>query len=88
MSYEGRVENGVVVFDGEQPLPDGARVLVEPARPAKPRTLAERLQSVIGIAKGLPSDLAENHDHYLHGHGGHGIAGSPDRRPSLSTGRV
>jgi hypothetical protein len=22
---------------------------------------------VIGIAKGLPADLAENHDHYLHG---------------------
>ncbi|MBM4046135.1 MAG: hypothetical protein FJ279_13575 [Planctomycetes bacterium] len=30
-------------------------------------TLYEQLRPVIGIAKGLPSDLAQNHDHYLHG---------------------
>jgi hypothetical protein len=31
------------------------------------RTLAERLKNVIGQGKGLPSDLAKNHDHYIHG---------------------
>ncbi len=67
MTYQGTVKNGVVVFDGEPPLPDGARVSVEPADMAPKRTLAERLKPVIGIAKGLPPDLAENHDHYLHG---------------------
>ena len=30
-------------------------------------TLYERLKPVIGIAKGLPPDLARNHDHYLYG---------------------
>jgi hypothetical protein len=67
MRYSGQVKNGVVVFDGEPPLPDGARVTVEPLESKAGRTLAERLKPVIGIAKGLPADLAENHDHYLHG---------------------
>ena len=30
-------------------------------------TLYERLESVIGIADGLPADFAANHDHYAHG---------------------
>jgi hypothetical protein len=34
---------------------------------SKTPTLAERLKSVIGTAQGLPSDLAAQHDHYLHG---------------------
>ncbi len=67
MSYRGHVENGVVVFDQPVALPDGTRVSVEPSPPPERRTLAERLHRVIGAAKGLPSDLARNHDHYLHG---------------------
>ncbi len=68
MTYTGTVKNGVVVLPPEAKLPDGTQVKVEPAEePGKGRTLAERLKPVIGIAKGLPSDLAENHDHYLHG---------------------
>ena len=31
------------------------------------RTLRELLLSYAGRAKGLPSDLARNHDHYIHG---------------------
>ena len=27
----------------------------------------DALQELVGTAQGLPSDLAENHDHYLHG---------------------
>lgn len=65
MRYTGQVKNGVVVFDGKPPLPDGARVTIEPQEPR--RTLADRLKPVTGIAKGLPVDLARNHDHYLHG---------------------
>ena len=30
-------------------------------------TLYDRLKAADGIAKGLPSDFAENHDHYIHG---------------------
>ncbi len=67
MRYTGHIKNGVVVFDGKPPLPEGSRVTVEPANSVSRRSLAERLKPVIGIAKGLPSDLAENHDHYLHG---------------------
>ncbi|MBW3540695.1 MAG: MATE family efflux transporter [Planctomycetes bacterium] len=33
----------------------------------EPVTLYDRIEAVVGIARGLPSDLAENHDHYLHG---------------------
>lgn len=31
------------------------------------RTLAEQLGDLIGSAPTLPSDMAEHHDHYLHG---------------------
>ena len=34
MTYLGRIENGVVVFDGSVPLADGTRVRVEPASAA------------------------------------------------------
>lgn len=30
-------------------------------------TLYDRLKSVIGKAKGLPADFADQHDHYIHG---------------------
>jgi hypothetical protein len=35
MSFQGHIENGVVVFDGPVPLPDGTRVRVEPVASAK-----------------------------------------------------
>ena len=69
-TYFGQVRDGVIVFDdGTTPLPEGARVRVQPEAEFSTETpsLADRLRTVIGKAKGLPSDLAENHDHYLHG---------------------
>jgi hypothetical protein len=74
MTLEGRIENGMVVFDAPVPLPNGTRVTVSvdsstalpDSSPQQP-TLYDRLKSVVGSAKGLPSDLAMNHDHYLHG---------------------
>jgi hypothetical protein len=38
-----------------------------PADGADVPTLYERVKDFIGIADGLPSDMAENHDHYIHG---------------------
>ncbi len=35
--------------------------------PEGEQSLSEILLSFAGKAKGLPSDLARNHDHYLHG---------------------
>ena len=67
MTYRGHVKNGVVVLDDPVKLPDGAEVRVEVLQAKSEPTLADELRSVIGSVKGLPSDLARNHDHYLHG---------------------
>jgi len=67
MSYRGHIENGAVVLDEPAPLAEGARVRVEPEEPERELTLAERLKDVVGILKGLPPDLAAQHDHYIHG---------------------
>jgi hypothetical protein len=41
---------------------------VEPVdRESAVRDLSRRLLSVAGKATGLPSDFAEQHDHYVHG---------------------
>jgi hypothetical protein len=67
--YSGEIRNGVVVFEGTSPpLPEGTKVRVEPVdRDAALTSLSRLLLSVAGTAVGLPSDMAENHDHYLHG---------------------
>ena len=74
MTYRGHVRNGVVVLDEPAELPDGMAVVVTPLDGSVPAasdeermpTLAERLKDVIGTVEG-PPDLADNHDHYLHG---------------------
>jgi hypothetical protein len=67
MSFIGTVQNGVVVLPPQAQLADGTRVRVEPMEGAESLpTLEELLAPVAGKAKGLPSDLAEQHDHYLH----------------------
>ena len=74
MIYKGHVRNGVVVLHGEVQLPDGIEVNVEPVESPQPEesdreipSLYERLKPFIGAIKGLPPDLARNHDHYIHG---------------------
>lgn len=73
MTYRGRVKGGVVVLDAPASLPDGAEVEVTlrggeaAAAEGELPTLYERYKSFIGIAEGLPSDLAAQHDHYLYG---------------------
>lgn len=64
MGYVGKVTKGTVVLPPEANLPEGTTVRVEPIAP---ETLATRLKRVIGAVHDMPSDLAENHDHYLHG---------------------
>ena len=64
MVLDGKVVNGQVVLDSAQTrLPEGAKVRVEVV--AEP-TLTFLLKFA-GKAKDLPADMAENHDHYLHG---------------------
>jgi hypothetical protein len=76
MTYVGTVQGGVVVLEGGAALPEGTRVRVEPdaesvAKPsdAQPQggTLGQRLLKFAGSAAGLPPDLAEFHDCYIHG---------------------
>ena len=71
MSFTGHVENGVVVFDTPNALPEGTTVKVEAiassATPYK-RSLLDRLGDVVGKAEGLPADASQNVDHYLYGH--------------------
>ena len=71
MSLTGHVQNGVVVFDAPNALPDGTAVKVEaieaPSKAAK-RSLLDRLGDVVGKPEGLPADASQNVDHYLYGH--------------------
>jgi hypothetical protein len=68
MSFQGTVQNGVVVFDGQQQLPEGTRVeITVPETSGKQPTLRERLAKLAGTVDDLPADMARNHDHYLHG---------------------
>lgn len=73
MTYKGHIQNGVVVLDEPTLLPEGAEVRIDlvedfSSQPqTSERSLYEELKDLIGIAQGLPRDMAENHDHYLHG---------------------
>jgi hypothetical protein len=67
MELTGHVSGGVVVFDADAQLPEGTQVRILPVADAEPKTLAQRLQNVIGKATSLPADMAAQHDHYIHG---------------------
>ncbi len=72
MVYRGHVKSGVVVFDGDAALPDGTEVRIEPVAreevaPNERPTLAEQFADIIGTVPELPADMADQHDHYLHG---------------------
>ncbi len=69
--YLGKIKGGAVILDEPGALPDGTVVRLEPVEEAEAshggESLAQMLRRLSGIAKGLPPDLARNHDHYLHG---------------------
>lgn len=67
MTLEGRVENGTIVFEPPAELPEGARVRVEVISSQPSSTLFDRIGHLAGKAQHLPSDAAEQHDHYLYG---------------------
>jgi hypothetical protein len=68
MTVTGIVSNGVIVLDQPGGLPEGARgeIVVEQRQPAG-ETLRDLLLRFAGTFTGLPSDMAEQHDHYIHG---------------------
>lgn len=68
-TYLGEVQNGVIVLEaGTPPLPEGTKVQVEPVDMGEAvRDLSRILLGFAGTVEGLPADMAEQHDHYLHG---------------------
>lgn len=69
MTYIGKVANGTVVLPPEVHLPEGIKVEVTPL--VTKQEAEDFTEGILQIAKrvqGLPSDLAERHDFYLHGH--------------------
>lgn len=72
MTVRGHVRRGVVVIDPPALLPEGAEVEVsivaaDHGSGGSGEDLSNKLLKWAGRAMGLPADLAENHDHYLHG---------------------
>jgi hypothetical protein len=78
MTYQGTVQNGLVVLQDGATLPDGTIVTVVPVPRASQETggsdtrtiwqqLADLGRQVESEPCDLPTDLAANHDHYLHG---------------------
>lgn len=70
MNITATVENDNIRLPKGVHLPNGTRVIIEPVKSPADVTdsdLGERLKRFVGIADDLPSDLARNHDHYVHG---------------------
>ncbi len=67
MSYKGRVKNGVVVLPPEVKFSEGAEVEVTPITKPEHGDFTEMLLAVAKRVRGLPRDLAKQHDHYLYG---------------------
>ena len=64
LHIEGVMHNGVIVPDDASAIPEGTRVRIEAVAVEKPRTLGEELARFKGVVRGLPNDLADQHDHY------------------------
>jgi hypothetical protein len=67
MSITATVEQGKIVLPASVNWPSGTVVRIEPVGD-QPPTLWETLKDFDGIADDLPTDLAANLDHYVHGH--------------------
>ena len=69
IQLRGTVTNGVVVLTDGATVPEGTRVqvLVPVSAETAASPLGRRLLGLAGIANELPSDMAAQHDHYLHG---------------------
>jgi hypothetical protein len=70
MTYRGRIQNGVVVLEQGADLPEGIEVEVQPATVEEDRdtkSIQEMLLKFAGTVNDMPSDFAQNHDHYVHG---------------------
>jgi hypothetical protein len=68
MTCIGKVINGKVALPAGIDLPDGTEVEIHLDESVPGRApFAARFKDFIGMAGDLPSDLAQNLDHYVHG---------------------
>ena len=67
MSITATFESGKVVLPPGISWPEGTALRIDEIKKDEPKTLRELLKDFEGIASGLPSDMALNHDHYIHG---------------------
>jgi len=69
MTLQGTLNGGIVVLDQPAPWPEGTRVEVVVFTTPEERkpTLSERLLKHAGTVPDLPAEMAEQHDHYIHG---------------------
>jgi len=72
MTLLGHVKDGRIELDHPLSLPEGAKVQIEllvgEEQPnGAGESLADKLLSYAGRISDAPSDLAAQHDHYLHG---------------------
>jgi hypothetical protein len=59
MTFPGHVQNGVVVFDGPQTPPEGARVEVAILPREQTQPLRDFLLEFAGTFEDLPNDMAQ-----------------------------
>lgn len=72
MKLEGVVHNGVIIPDDASALAEGTRVRISPLandgpKPStedQPQPFGQRFAQFKGAAPALPTDLADQHDHY------------------------
>ena len=66
MTLQGTFHDGVIVLDQPAPLQEGDRVRVVVDDKTDAATLSVLLKFA-GRVNDLPSDMAAQHDHYIHG---------------------
>ena len=66
MSYKGIIENGRITLPPDATLPEGAEVVVEVVQAVPVANFAAELLKLSKV-RDWPTDMALNHDHYLHG---------------------
>lgn len=67
MSITAVIEKGMIKLPKDVLWASGTVVRIEPVEHQSP-TLLEAFKEFDGMADDLPSDLAANLDHYVHGH--------------------
>jgi hypothetical protein len=70
MAITAIVENNTIRLPEGSHLPDGTRVVIEAASShaeGNESRLGRKLKRFMGVANDVPSDLARNLDHYVHG---------------------